>query len=481
MGRLNFEGFVTNQSLRYLISASSLFAVLLLTPYGTAVDQPATSKPCVSGPLAAVLNGDTAQNIGAAKRYTEAIASLLEQERFKELDCIADEARSSKARFSGGSWKLHNIYIGLAQPRLHPTSEDWQALLDLLSKWAETNPASITARIAEAEAYSNFAWEARGEETADTVSESGWRLYKERSGKAEQILMDAAKLRNKCPEWFVAMQEVARAQSWDVNRMNELLKNAMAYEPKYYYFYRIHANLLLPKWFGEEGDTERFVEQIANQIGGKQGDIVYAQLASGLICKCGEEEMVRKLSWPRIQKGYAAIEAEYGMSYINLNSYAYIAVRNADSETANKLFQRIGDQRDEGQWKEKYFQQCKEWAAQMASMDALQRERREAGTANVKTPEGVKYSKVLSSKLTDMMTECRKDSRSDDTAFQLTVKVNENGALAGAFPDPLTATANCVIFYASKAELPVPPAANYWVTFAVNPKTSAVDLPEQGR
>jgi hypothetical protein len=41
---------------------------------------------------------------------------LLGEEKFEELDCLADTARSGKTRFPGGSWKLRNIYIGLDSP-----------------------------------------------------------------------------------------------------------------------------------------------------------------------------------------------------------------------------------------------------------------------------------------------------------------------------------------------------------------------------
>jgi hypothetical protein len=38
------------------------------------------------------------------------IRQLLEQEKFKELNCIADSERSSKERLPGGMWKIHEFY-----------------------------------------------------------------------------------------------------------------------------------------------------------------------------------------------------------------------------------------------------------------------------------------------------------------------------------------------------------------------------------
>lgn len=303
--------------------------------------------------------------IGAVPSYRDAIGALLEQERFAELDCLADAARAEKTRFAGGEWKLHSIYRGLDKPRLHPTQKDWQQHLHRLAKWSATNPSSVTARVAEAEAYANFAWDARGSGWSDSVSDNGWKLYHDRGARALQILEQAEKLPIKCPEWFVAMQITGQELNWKREEFEALLRRAMAFEPTYYYIYTKHANLLLPKWFGREGETEKFAEEVANKIGGKDGDILYAQVSTSLVCRCGEHEFVKRMSWPRIQKGYAAMEDKYGMGYTNLNALAYIAASIEDAGVANDLFQRIGNQRDEEQWDEESFQQNKDWAAQV--------------------------------------------------------------------------------------------------------------------
>jgi len=56
---------------------------------------------------------DTTSDVEALGEYRDAIAGLLKQEKFAQLDCMADAARAVKARFSGGGWKLRNFYIGL--------------------------------------------------------------------------------------------------------------------------------------------------------------------------------------------------------------------------------------------------------------------------------------------------------------------------------------------------------------------------------
>src|SRR5258707_438621 len=144
---------------------------------------------------------DPSTNVHAFEEYKLAIAELLKQEKFTELDCIANSARLRKARFSGGTWKLHKIYSGLNEPQPgHATQEDWRNHMARLNRWGAARPMSITARIALAESYVSYAWDARGTGYSDDVSDTGWKLFRLRVQKAKTILDQASSLRSKCPE-----------------------------------------------------------------------------------------------------------------------------------------------------------------------------------------------------------------------------------------------------------------------------------------
>jgi hypothetical protein len=73
---------------------------------------------------------------------------------------------------------------------------------------------------------------------------------------AASTLADAAKLREKCPYWYEAMQVVALNQGWNKSEARELMEQAAAFEPGFYHFYREYANFVLPKWYGETGKRE---------------------------------------------------------------------------------------------------------------------------------------------------------------------------------------------------------------------------------
>jgi hypothetical protein len=52
------------------------------------------------------LNSDFSTDVHAVRDYTETIARMLKEEKFEEIDCLADRARSNKEGFPGGMWKL---------------------------------------------------------------------------------------------------------------------------------------------------------------------------------------------------------------------------------------------------------------------------------------------------------------------------------------------------------------------------------------
>lgn len=87
---------------------------------------------------------------------------------------------------------------------------------------------------------------------------------------AAKTLMDASSLPAKCPEWFLTTQLTARALGQSKAMQTAIFEKAIAFEPDYQYFYRAQAEMLMPKWEGEEGEMAVFAQQAADRIGGKR-------------------------------------------------------------------------------------------------------------------------------------------------------------------------------------------------------------------
>jgi hypothetical protein len=414
-------------------------------------------------------NIDGSTDLYGLKEYKEAVADLLKQQKFDDLDCIAHAVRSERTRFPGGLWKLHNIYIGLTEPTGHATEEDWTERISLLQTWVTAKPNSITARVALAEAYSGYAWDARGNGYSNTVTDSGWKLFNQREEQAKTILDQAADLPEKCPEWYLAVQQMAEGPE-----ERAAFERAVAFEPDYYYYYRIHATELLPKWNGEEGDTPAFVAQAADHLGGAKGDILYFQVASNLACACNDPEFY-KLSWERIQKGFAAVEKAYGASIINSNSLALMAVQFNDYVAADAAFKQIGDQWDESVWKtEQYFEANKHDAAKMGPLQARSRAMIQEAIANQKTPEGARYQKEVEQKLMPFVQKCASAQAPDLQKFDYMLLVDKNGTPQNGWSPQPTNMMGCLAKEFMTATIkketpfPRPPRDSYWLKLEID-------------
>lgn len=277
--------------------------------------------------------------------YQAHIGLVFAQGDFAQLEKIANQVRSDKSRLSGGVWKLFALYDGLAKPSAgnRATDADWSEHIEDHKKWIAAYPESATARIALAQAYINYAWFARGSGYANSVSDSGWDLFGQRIALAKATLIETAHLKEKCPYWYEAMQVIALAEGWDKKRARELFDQASTFEPTYYHYYREYANYLLPKWYGEEGDTQAFAEEVSPHLPEPDGSIVYFEIASLLACQCDKErDSLDGMSWPKVKQGYANLVRLYGTSNLKSNRFAYMSFVADDKASAQTAFSTIG-------------------------------------------------------------------------------------------------------------------------------------------
>ena len=303
------------------------------------------------------------------ERFIDDAGALLMREDFAELDKMADAARSSKARFPGGGWKLSRFYEALDKrhPEGFATDADWQSYLAIFQRWMAARPQSITARVSLAQAYLSYAWAARGTGYANTVPAEGWRLFEERSKQATKVLIDAAALPSKCPHWYAVMQRVALAEGASKDQQQAIFEKAIQFEPLYFAYYQFHATALLPKWGGETGDLKAFAEESYRRVGGKQGAHIYFEIASNLCGNCGDFS-TDEFSWQKLQEGFAALEELYGLSQLKLNRFAFLASMYGDKNVAAKALARIGPNWDFQVWGTRArFEAQRSWAGLPAS------------------------------------------------------------------------------------------------------------------
>jgi tetratricopeptide (TPR) repeat protein len=115
-------------------------------------------------------------------------------------------------------------------------------------------PDSPVRAIVQGESYIKSAWNARGNGFADTVTDLGWQLMRERLQKASDILEAAYA---KYPDhalisWCMLTVELGQGQGRP--RMETWFQRAIKANPDYYDAYRSKEEYLMPRWYGTPED-----------------------------------------------------------------------------------------------------------------------------------------------------------------------------------------------------------------------------------
>lgn len=317
----------------------------------------------------AVAGLDFQHDAAAFHTFQVILQSRLRGGRFDELEAFAGRAREGRRRFPGGAWVLCRFVEDLGSP---PGGEDrpdgdWLAYMARLQDWMRHAPASLAAREAYAEALTNFAWKARGSGWASSVTEAGWARFRERLAQAREVLEAVPPARRTCPMWYRVMLTVALGQGWKRPAYDRLFGDAVAVEPRFQHFYTARAYSLLPRWYGEAGDWERFLEQSADSLGGEAGDALYYDIAMAQSDYFEGYEFYRchPVSWPRMKRGFEAIERTHGVTDGMLHAFCRQSGWNLDRPTALALLRRIGDGWDAEAWGTRAnLDNFKDWAYQ---------------------------------------------------------------------------------------------------------------------
>lgn len=305
--------------------------------------------------------------LDAIDRYEAGVLAMLSERKFDRLEATASDLRSTKKRFPGGPWKLHKLYNGVAMPDGGSGVSDscWQGHLALLKEWMRQKSDSVTPCIALGGALVNYAWKARGNGFANTVTDEGWSMFQQRLEEAQTVLARVGEKRKTDPHWYLVMETLARGQGWDRKAFDKLFEEGVAVEPLYYYLYQDKAEYLLPRWYGEPGEWQNFADQATRRIGGQQGSALYFLIVDS-VHRYYRTNVYSEanLSWQRVRQGYFDLVNLYGTDAHNMNEIIVLAGMAGDRTLAHEMYGKIGDRWDPQSWRNKdLFDQWRRWAA----------------------------------------------------------------------------------------------------------------------
>jgi hypothetical protein len=281
--------------------------------------------------------------------------------RFAELENRAAEFRRTKSVFDNGSWKLLHFYESFTCRSEEPESM-WQLHDQIHRDWISAFPQSVTARVAYADFFISYGWQARGSGFADEVKPEAWRLFGERIAAGGRTLAEARQLPEKDPIWWNITLRLARSQGWSKSDYERAVDEAKSFEPHYWGYDVSRAESLLPRWYGKPGDWEAYSEQVAARPDGL-GVEVYARIVMRLRVYYQNVFRETKASWPTTRAGLERLRKLYPRSLDIMSETALLAVLADDRALAREMFDQIGDRYFSAVWDTpEYFVRSRKWA-----------------------------------------------------------------------------------------------------------------------
>ena len=286
-------------------------------------------------------------------RLAEDTIALLEAKQYHELDALAAKLRSSKAMDPFGFWHLNLFYDALAELPSTAADSEWRDRISKIAAWSKEAPESVTARVALAYVWVEFAWDARGTGLGSSVSDSAWQLFYDRMARAHDILRKAPEAKA-CPTYYLLLQRIALIEDWDRREVDKLVSDAIKAEPTYTHYYRMHVNYLLPRWHGRPGEWQAFAEDCADLVGGDEGDILYTRIVWYLwsypIVQQNKFFKEYPETYDRTRKGMALIHARYPESLNFTSHYCNFAAMSQEQALARTLLAKIDGRVDLSVW-----------------------------------------------------------------------------------------------------------------------------------
>ena len=193
--------------------------------------------------------------------------------------------------------------------------------------WLRANPESAHAHIVLAQQLIEWAWEARGGGTADTVKEKDFEHFFARLLMAEELLAKAVELDNTNPEPFALLLVSGNGLQVERDELDARFTELVRRSPSHH---SGHSNMLYAiteKWGGSHEDMFKFARENANNS--PQGSPLNSLIAQAHIeywsyIKMFEDDYYGALNYICSKKVQTELKAAYKRSILHPNYRASI-------------------------------------------------------------------------------------------------------------------------------------------------------------
>jgi hypothetical protein len=334
-----------------------------------------SAQAVAAGPGAPALRYVIVSERARREGFGAGVRTLLEAGRFRELQSLADTLLRGGLAYESGVSQFHVLFAqGFSNVDDPSDAAQWEEHLSRLRQWDDGVRGSTVAPVALAQALIGRAWAARGEGPANGVSGDAWRRFDADVEAAGRILEQCGNDVRANPEWWEAALQVLHAQGVDqdsVYRATSL--DACARFPLAYHFYNEMAVHLLPRWYGEPGDWQRYAEGCARVLPDSLGAEVYARiLVSQARLLPNVFEDGGTVSWDLALRGLEAWHRRFPQSDQPARARAMLAWEAGRRPDAIAAFEQLRDTVDTDIWRTtERYERARAWANGGAGVAAL--------------------------------------------------------------------------------------------------------------
>jgi hypothetical protein len=296
--------------------------------------------------------------ITIAKEISNKAEQFFYTQNFNAINEMDDQYRNSQSRLPDGRWNLTFIYSNIGSVSSRGAESEWKNKLKLVNNWINKTPNHAAPYLAKADILIGYAWDARGSDWANTVTDHQWILFNTRIQEARKVLEDSSSITATHPYWFLEMEIIAKAQSWPVDKFQKLYNSASDMYPTYYFIHFRAADYYQPRWHGSKQKLREFINAAVDKSKDKEGMTLYTRIYWSQLWALKENTFANGYAeWPIMKQGFEDIMRDYPTSTWNLNAYAYYSCMAKDWETTKKLINKIGNEPHLSIWesKEKYY------------------------------------------------------------------------------------------------------------------------------
>ena len=159
----------------------------------------------------------------------------------------------------------HDLLYSAADGVMETVHDD-EATLYLMSgeldrDYNEADPKNPVRLELDGDFYLKDAWNARGSNYANTVSDNGWKLFGDRLAEGDKILEATYALYPNEIGTCLAMMTVELGQGQGRDRMETWFQRAIKVNPNDFAAYKSKEWYLLPRWYGNVDDIMAFGQQ----------------------------------------------------------------------------------------------------------------------------------------------------------------------------------------------------------------------------